>query len=300
MKFLPKYQIEDYINTQINYLTVIKSSDILGTGGSKQWEFRCICGATVLAIPSKVISGQKKSCGCMRYKVPHAPPKNRDNFRRVDPEKFIGQKNESLTVIGYTAPSEKGRLKLECRCDCCNITYVYPYQFVRGDIKSCGCARFGHSACHIGNVSRKTHGLSKNPFYKRWNDMIRRCYNPKEPAYRFYGALGIGVCNEWRESPHSFIKWCEDTYPAGQKLSLDRIEGSRNYSPDNCRWITQAEQVHNLKNNRFITINDETHCITEWCTLLKISAGSVYKKVHRGMSFEDAILLTHKNRKVKD
>lgn len=110
-----------------------------------------------------------------------------------------------------------------------------------------------------------------------------------KPAYLKYGARGITVCEEWRYSPDKFIEWCEKTHPGNPKLTIDRIDGEKGYSPDNCRWVTQLEQVHNLKTNRFITIDGQTRCITEWCSVLGISSGSVYKKVHKGMSFEDAI-----------
>lgn len=297
MKFTSKYHIEDYRNTQINYLTALEESDIRAKDGSPQWEFQCICGNIVVSTPSRVILGHKKSCGCLRYKTPHSAPQHLARFRRIDPKDYLGKTNERLTVTGVLEPEGKGRLKLECQCICGNTTYVYPYQFNSGSIKSCGCARFGHSDCHKGNTSRRTHGLSKDPYYKKWNDMIRRCYNPNEPAYRFYGALGIEVCDEWRKSPDSFIKWCRDTHPGGGEFSLDRIDGAKGYSPENCRWATQIEQVHNLKNNRFITIGDQTRCITEWCTHFGISAGSVYKKVYRGMSFEEAIIRTYQNKK---
>lgn len=297
MKFTTKYHIDDYKDAKFNYLTVLRESDVRAKDGSPQWEFVCVCGAIIASTPSRVITGRKKSCGCMRYKVPHAPPKNLENFRRINPDDYIGRTNESLTVIGVREPEGKGRLQLQCRCNCGNITYVYPYQFNSGDIKSCGCARFGHSDCHKGNTSRRTHGLSKDPFYKKWNDMIRRCYNPNEPAYRFYGALGIDVCEEWRDTPEIFIEWCKKTHPGNESLSLDRIDGSKGYSPDNCRWSTQIEQVHNLKNNRFITIDGETRCITEWCIIKGISAGTVYNKVHNGMTFDEAILSACKNKK---
>lgn len=298
MKFQSQYCIDDYVGVPINYLTPIEVCADRAKDKSVQWVFKCICGEIVISSPYRVISGHKKSCGCMRYKTPqqlNKKPANRPPAR-VSPEDYIGRKNERLTVIGYRRPDIKGRSQLECRCDCGKITYIYPYQFVSGDIKSCGCARFGHSNCHKGNTSRRTHGLTTNRFYKKWNDMVRRCHNKNEPAYRFYGALGISVCEEWRYSPEAFIRWCEETYPNDERTTIDRIDGSKGYSPDNCRWATKTEQVHNLKNNRFVTINGETRCVTDWCKTYKISPGSVYKRFHKGQSFEQAIseLIQHK------
>lgn len=121
--------------------------------------------------------------------------------------------------------------------------------------------------------------------------MIRRCYNPNEPSYRFYGAIGIDVCEEWKNSPIAFIEWCQQTYPNQGEVSLDRIDGSKGYSPENCRWANRLEQSHNLKNNRFVTVCGETHCVTEWCSMYGISPGAIYKRVNqKGQTFETAIL----------
>ena len=286
-----KYNISDYIGKQFFYLTVLGESDCRKEDGSIAWSFICSCGKTIIESPQRVLSGHKKSCGCMRYKTPKQLTK-KPSIRpaaRIAIEDYIGKKNQRLTVVGAVRPETKGRIKLKCICDCGNIALVYPYQFDKGSIQSCGCARFGHSEIHAGNSYRKTHGLSSNRFYKKWNDMVRRCYNPNEPAYRFYGAKGISVCSDWKDSPEAFIKWCEETNPGDPALSLDRIDGLKGYSPENCRWSTQIQQVHNLTNNRFVTVNGETHCITEWCRMYHLSAGTIYKRVKKGQSFEKVI-----------
>ncbi len=290
MKFETKYKIEDYIGKTFGNLTVQSVSEQRSRDGSIQWNFICKCGNLVIDTPYRVISGHKKSCGCLPRKKKGTKNKSNTNCYRVFPEQYIGKKRESLTVIDLVRSPEGGAAKLKCLCECGNITFIYPYQFDKGLVKSCGCARKGHSECHKGNTSRRTHGLSKHPLYKVWNDMVRRCYNPKEPAYRYYGAQGITVCDEWRMSPEKFIEWCSKTKPTEKNLTLDRINGTKGYCPDNCRWITQKEQTHNLKNNRFITINGETRCISEWCSKLKISPSSVYRRVKKGMSFEDALM----------
>ena len=59
---------------------------------------------------------------------------------------------------------------------------------------------------------------------------------------------------------------------------------------ENCRWITHKEQMHNIRNNRNITVNGVEKCISEWCAELGISPGTIYEKVRKGMTFEEAIL----------
>ena len=64
--------------------------------------------------------------------------------------------------------------------------------------------------------------------------MMRRCYNPKSVMYKDYGAKGISVCEEWHNRDF-FRKWAmENGYKKG--LKLERIDGSKGYSPDNCRF----------------------------------------------------------------
>lgn len=297
MKFQSKYIFEEYKGKSINYLIPIRENETLSKDGSKQWDFLCVCGKIVTETPYRVISGHKKSCGCMRYKnITHKQHKT-TGIKKFDYDSLLGKKNHRLTVIGCKLPDGKGRKMLECLCDCGNVTYVYPYQFSKGTVKSCGCARFGHSECHKGNTSRRTHNLTKNRFYHVWNDMIRRCYNPKEPAYRWYGACGISVCPEWRDTPVEFIKWCESTYPPNGNFSIDRIDGTKGYSPKNCRWATPLEQSHNTKSNVNITINGETKCVSQWCRDLDISSQVVYKRIKNGLSHKEAILETVKRKR---
>src|ERR1041384_5369702 len=83
------------------------------------------------------------------------------------------------------------------------------------------------------------HGLSKHPLYNKWSAMIFRCYNPKSHNYKYYGARGITVCDEGKNSVKSFIEWgMENGWESG--LIFDRIENNDNDRPDNCRFVTMS------------------------------------------------------------
>lgn len=296
MKFQTKYFLEDYKDKQIFYLTPISESKTLEKDGSKMWDFRCICGNVITRSPYRVLSGHIKSCGCMRYKKAEKSKEDilpRISYKKkINPSDYIGKKSNKLTVVDVIYPEGAGRVKLKCSCDCGSEKEVmlFPYQFDSGSVKSCGCARFGHSECHKGNTTRRTHNLTRNRFYKVWNDMIRRCYYKQEPSYKNYGARGISVCDEWRYSPIFFVDWCESTYPQdGGKYSIDRIDNNGNYSQENCRWSTQLEQMQNVHCNRNVTLNGETKCVAQWCRELNIAPQTVYKRVKKGMTHEEAI-----------
>jgi hypothetical protein len=73
--------------------------------------------------------------------------------------------------------------------------------------------------------------------------MIQRCTNSKVDSYRYYGALGIQVCERWR----NFEAFLEDMGEKPDGLTLDRIDVSGDYEPGNCRWATWREQRVNQR-----------------------------------------------------
>lgn len=93
--------------------------------------------------------------------------------------------------------------------------------------------------------------------YSIWQNMKQRCHNPNNPKYSSYGAKGIKVCDEWRNSFSAFSTWarnngyvdppegCTRWYMSYDALTIDRIEKGRGYEPSNCRWIPfQANRLH--------------------------------------------------------
>ena len=107
--------------------------------------------------------------------------------------------------------------------------------------KSCGCAdrkTFYESV--------RTHGESKTKLYQVWATMKKRCLNSKSHLYKYYGGRGITICNEWMEYT-PFRDWSlAHGYKEG--LTIDRVDNNGNYKPDNCRWITSAENGRNNRN----------------------------------------------------
>lgn len=134
-----------------------------------------------------------------------------------------------------------------------------------------------------------THGLSKDRLYSRWKAMRARCYNDKSINYKNYGAKGVKICTEWRDSPQSFIEWAiNNGFKEG--LTLDRHPNKLgDYSPSNCRWVTQAENNNSKSNHILITVNGETKNAAQWSKITGISATLIRDRFLKGWSHDDCI-----------
>ena len=81
---------------------------------------------------------------------------------------------------------------------------------------------------------------------RRFMYMKNRCYNINNTRYKDYGGKGITICKEWLEDKRKFIKWSlENNF--SPELSIDRIDNSKGYFPNNCRWVNQTIQSQNTK-----------------------------------------------------
>lgn len=96
-------------------------------------------------------------------------------------------------------------------------------------------------------MKREKHGMYTSSAYRRWIYMKSRC--TRDPKYI---SKGITVCERWARSFTAFYADMGDPPPG---MTLDRLDGTKGYSPDNCRWATYKQQNRNLCSN--VTINGE-------------------------------------------
>lgn len=59
----------------------------------------------------------------------------------------------------------------------------------------------------------------------------------------------------------------------------------------NCHWTTAKQQNRNTRNNKYIIINGETHCLAEWCEILNLNYETVKSRLRYGWSIEKALEL---------
>lgn len=123
-------------------------------------------------------------------------------------------------------------------------------------------------------------GIVKNRrLHNDWNTMRRRCYDPSFISYQWYGAKGVGVCEAWRRDYVSFQEWAL-SHGFREDLTLDRIDSTKDYSPENCRWATKKEQSSNRPTwNIKVTVNGVTKLVSEWADEAGANRSAIYGRI---------------------
>jgi hypothetical protein len=130
------------------------------------------------------------------------------------------------------------------------------------------------------------HGCKGTKLYNVWCAMKERCSNPHHKSYKHYGAKGITVCEEWSKSFEKFKEWAESNgYAEG--LTIDRKNSKGNYEPNNCRWVTTAEQNRNYSRNHLITYQGQTKCLTDWADYFGINRATVLFRLKQGKNLNE-------------
>lgn len=152
---------------------------------------------------------------------------------------LTGQRFGRLIVVKYAGKNHSNHSFWSCKCDCGAEKVIAAYHLRRGDAQSCGClAKERLSQTHT------THGETNTRLFNIWTGMKARCELKSHTSYDRYGARGISVCDEWKNSYVSFRDWAKANGYADH-LTIDRIDSSGNYEPSNCRWVTYKEQAQN-------------------------------------------------------
>lgn len=111
--------------------------------------------------------------------------------------------------------------------------------------------------------------------------MVYRCHNPKSSTYYKYGAKGITVCEEWKRDKFTFFEWAL-SHGYSDSLSIDRIDNSKGYCPENCRWLDVKGQANNRTTNHRIEANGKNYTIAEWSAITGIGQGTILRRITRG------------------
>lgn len=194
----------------------------------------------------------------------------------------VGQRFGRLVVIDraedYVSPQGNRSTRWLCRCDCGNEIITAWSVLKAGRAVSCGCKKKERFTVHSMYGTR---------LYKIYHKIRDRCYNQNHQAYRHYGGRGIEICDEWQDFKN-FYEWAiANGYE--EHLTIDRIDVNGDYSPDNCRWITQKEQLSNTRRNRYLTYDGETLTVTQWAEKTGLKRSTIANRIAKGWSVEKVL-----------
>lgn len=168
------------------------------------------------------------------------------------------------------------RVMVDCVCECGQRVRVVARCIKSGHTQSCGCLMR-----EVNRLRATSHGQARTRTYRIWRQMRTRCLNPNHWGYMWYGGKGVTVCPRWAE----FSAFLADMGECPPDLSLDRIDGSRGYEPSNCRWATRMTQNNNRgRYNIRLTLDGETHTLSEWCRIKGINYGTARTRLFMGLT----------------
>jgi hypothetical protein len=99
-----KYGKMDLTGKKFDRLTVIERAEN-SKAGRIRWKCKCDCGNEIIVISTKLLTGSKKSCGCLKA----------DNGKNI--KDLTGKKFGRLTVIERAEIKKGGRICWKCKCD---------------------------------------------------------------------------------------------------------------------------------------------------------------------------------------
>lgn len=178
-----------------------------------------------------------------------------------------------LTVVKEAGKTHDGRLLWLCCCSCGGSKVIRGASLRKSykPTRSCGCLSY---EAHV------KHGMSETSEFRVWSRMKRRCLDPNYRAYRWYGALGVVVCEAWNNSFAAFLS--DMGHRPSPQHTLDRIDPEGDYGPDNCRWATWKEQAANKRRTIRVTYQGETKALTEWSEKLGIKYATLGVRFRKG------------------
>jgi len=203
-------------------------------------------------------------------------------------KELTGQVFGRYTVLEWVEKSKNGTSKWRCKCLCGNEKVVFATALISGQSQSCGCLAAENASKRLithGHTSSK-----RSPTYISWCDMRARCNNKDS---KYYASEGITYCSEWEK----FENFLADMGERPKGKTLDRIDPTGNYEPNNCRWSTNKEQANNRKHNFIIDYEGRPLTLGQLCDELKLQYQLMHKRLTKGWDLATAITKPSQKRK---
>lgn len=218
-------------------LKIISRANNKITNKSKHIMYHCLCecGNTVTVSYSNLLTGNTKSCGCLKLK----------SKRFID---LTGQRFNNLTVVERLENRIRktdGRkvVQWKCLCDCGNYTTVEPSNLKSGHTTSCGCNRNGRfikrqEDLFIGKLFGYLEVVSKYNDNDFWN-CVCRCGKTVvvEGSNLVSGNTKSCGCYQ-RERARNTLLLDLKGFKFGKLTAIEQVENNKF---DHTQWLCKCE-----------------------------------------------------------
>ena len=125
-----------------------------------------------------------------------------------------------------------------------------------------------------------------HPHYRSWTWWRQACRNQRSPDYENHGGRGITI--EFA-SFEDFAEYVDTmgTCPAGYRLV--RIDQNDHFRPGNLMFALPVYIYRHNMRNITATIGHETLNIGDWAERLGIKMHTIYNRIYKGMTPEEAL-----------
>lgn len=213
-------------------------------------------------------------------------------MKRVE---MVGKTFGRLTVVSEASKSANNGLRWHCSCECGATSVVAGTNLRNGNSTSCGCR-----SREVVRLRRTTHGQSKvgnvTPEYRTWTNVKSRCTNTNFIQFKDYGGRGITMHPAWAAE---FSVFLADMGPRPSKYhSIERIDNSRGYEPNNCRWANRREQANNRRSNLCLAYGGQVDTLANWARIVGVPLATLWARTQvYGWDSERAITTPVRPRK---
>jgi hypothetical protein len=179
--------------------------------------------------------------------------KDMNNWKGVSVRERIGHRIKNIDGEWATCVEYIGNQNIHIQFD--NSDYICKDRqwgdFIRGKLVN-PYRKSINGIASIGDVKPKQRGV----IFQRWHTMIKKCYVPIFPQYKFFGELGITVCDRWLtyeyflEDIPNLID-CNSAMLDLENCILFMFKGNTEFNIENCTYIAKNVSIiinRNAKN----------------------------------------------------
>lgn len=154
-----------------------------------------------------------------------------------------------------------------CICDCGVTRSVSGSRLKDGGSKSCGC---------LAKEVATKHGMRHSSEYSSWLGMRARVKENYRQS-QYYAQKGIDIDPRWNNSFEEFYK--DMGNKPSSDYSIDRVDNSKGYWKENCRWANNTQQSRNRVIATKVIYKDEEYNIGDLADKFSLTSRVLYDRV---------------------